>query len=83
MNHNHTGTIAAGIMKTTNPARSNDVDLFPGAPLRWGLGYMLNREPGPNGRSAGTVQILPFADTRPLKLYGQYEKSVYDALKMA
>jgi hypothetical protein len=44
---------------------------------------MLNREPGPNGRSAGTVQILPFADTRTLKLYGQYEKSVYDALKMA
>ncbi len=105
MNKNHTGTIPAGIMKTQNPALSNDVDLFPGAEIRWGLGYMLNMQPGPNGRSAGTVswggiyntyywldpskrvtglimtQILPFADTRTLKLYGQFERGVYEALK--
>ena len=31
MHKNHTGAIAAGIMKTQNPARSNDVDLSPGA----------------------------------------------------
>ena len=103
MHQNHTGTIPAGIMKTQNPALSNDVDLFPGAPIRWGLGYMLNVQAGPNGRSAGTVswggifntyywldpakrvtglimtQILPFADTRALKLYGQFERAVYDA----
>ena len=103
MHQNHTGNIAAGIMKTQNPALSNDVDLFPGATIRWGLGYMLNVQAGPNGRSAGTVswggifntyywldpakrvtglimtQILPFADTRALKLYGQFERAVYDA----
>ena len=55
MNKNHTGTIPAGIMKMQNPGLSNDVDLFPGAQIRWGLGYMLNMQPGPNGRSAGTV----------------------------
>jgi methyl acetate hydrolase len=55
MSQNHIGTIPAGIMKTENPARSNDVDFFPGAEVRWGLGYMLNMQPGPNGRSAGTV----------------------------
>ena len=105
MNKNHTGNIPAGIMKTQNPGLSNDVDLFPGAQIRWGLGYMLNMQPGPNGRSAGTVswggiyntyywldpskhvtglimtQILPFADTRALKLYGQFERGVYEALK--
>jgi len=105
MNRNHTGDIPAGIMKTQNPALSNDVDLFPGAEIRWGLGYMLNMQPGPNGRSAGTVswggifntyywldpskrvtglimtQILPFADTRALKVYGQFERGVYEALK--
>src|SRR5262249_13809051 len=32
----------------------NDVNLFPGASLRWALAYMLNVEGGPNGRSAGT-----------------------------
>ena len=107
MNRNHTGNIPCGIMKTQNPALSNDVDLFPGADIRWGLGYMLNLQPGPNGRSAGTVswgglfntyywvdparrvtgfimtQILPFADTRALKLYGQFERAVYEALKTA
>lgn len=55
MGQNHIGNLPAGIMKTENPARSNDVDFFPGADLRWGLGYMLNMQPGPNGRSAGTV----------------------------
>jgi methyl acetate hydrolase len=55
MNRNHIGELPAGIMKTCNPQLSNDVDFFPGAELRWGLGYMLNLEPGPNGRSAGTV----------------------------
>ena len=55
MGKNQIGEIPAGIMKTCAPAVSNDVDLFPGAKIRWGLGYMLNLEPGPNGRSAGTV----------------------------
>jgi CubicO group peptidase (beta-lactamase class C family) len=107
MNRNHIGEIPAGVLKTQIPARSNDVDFFPGAQIRWGLGYMLNPQPGPNGRSAGTVswggvfntyywldpakrvtglimtQILPFADTRAVKLYGQFEKSVYEELMAA
>jgi hypothetical protein len=36
MNKNHTGTIPCGIMRTQNRALSNDVDLFPGAEIRWG-----------------------------------------------
>ncbi len=55
MNRNQIGDLPAGIMKSATPALSYDVDFFPGAPLRWGLGYMLNLAPGPNGRSAGTV----------------------------
>jgi methyl acetate hydrolase len=101
MNRNHIGDLPAGVLKTTNPDMSNDVDFFPGAPVRWGLGYMLNLEAGPNGRSAGTVswagafnsyywldpvrrvtgtiltQILPFADTIAVKLYGEFERGVY------
>lgn len=34
---NQIGNLEAGIMKTTNPALSNDVDFFPGTRLRWGL----------------------------------------------
>src|SRR5262245_63300297 len=46
MRQTHIGDIPAGILKTELPARSNDVDFFPGAQLRWGLGYMLNLQPG-------------------------------------
>ena len=105
MNQNHTGNIPCGVLKTANPALSNDVNFFPGADIRWGLGYMMNLQSGPNGRSAGTfswgglyntyywldpakkvtglimTQILPFADTKAVKLYGQLEAGVYDAMK--
>jgi len=107
MNRNAVGNIPCGVLKSEAPAVSNDVDLFPGAQMRWGLGYMLNVDAGPNGRSAGSVgwgglyntyywldpskkvtglimtQVLPFADQRVLKLFGQFEAGVYDSLKSA
>jgi methyl acetate hydrolase len=55
MGQNQIGNIKAGILKTMNPALSNDVDFFPRIPLRWGLGHMINMEPGPDGRSAGSL----------------------------
>ena len=55
MNQNHTGNIPAGILKTQNPALSNDVDLFPGAEIAGGSATCSTSSPGPNGRSAGTV----------------------------
>jgi CubicO group peptidase (beta-lactamase class C family) len=55
MGENHIGALPAGILKTNNPPLTNDVDFFPGQPVRWGLGYMLTLDPGPNGRSAGSV----------------------------
>jgi methyl acetate hydrolase len=55
MSENQIGDIPAGIMKTTNPALSNDVDFFPGNRLRWGLGHMINLDPVPDGRKAGSL----------------------------
>jgi CubicO group peptidase (beta-lactamase class C family) len=52
---NQIGNIEAGIMKTTNPALSNDVDFFPGVRLRWGLGHMINLDPVREGRRAGSL----------------------------
>jgi len=107
MGKNQIGDINAGVAKTAMPQRSNDFDFFPGIPCKWGLGYMINTEPGPNGRSAGSVtwagiyntyywldpqkhvagviltQILPFADDRAVRLYGEFERGIYDALKAA
>jgi CubicO group peptidase (beta-lactamase class C family) len=55
MGQNHIGNLEAGILKTSIPARSNDVDLMPGISLKWGLAAMINVEPGPHGRSAGSL----------------------------
>jgi len=63
MNQNQTGDIAAGILKTAMPTRSNDVDFFPGDPCRWGLAYMVSTQPGPNGRSAGSLTWVGIFNT--------------------
>jgi methyl acetate hydrolase len=55
MGQNQIGSIEAGVMKTTRPAVSNDVDFFPGIGLRWGFGHMINMQPVPDGRSAGSL----------------------------
>ncbi|QWG24377.1 beta-lactamase family protein [Bradyrhizobium sediminis] len=55
MSANQIGNLQAGILKTANPALSNDVDFFPGVRLRWGLGHMINVDPVPNGRNAGSL----------------------------
>ncbi len=54
MSANQTGNIEAGVLRTTNPALSNDVDFFPGVRLRWGLADMINIDPVPEGRAAGS-----------------------------
>jgi CubicO group peptidase (beta-lactamase class C family) len=54
MSTNQIGSLEAGILKTTNPALSDDVNFFPGVRLRWGLGDMINIDPVPEGRRAGS-----------------------------
>jgi len=55
LGQNQVGGIEAGILKTTAPGRSANVDFFPGASLKWGLATMINVEPGPDGRSARSL----------------------------
>jgi methyl acetate hydrolase len=52
---NQIGNLEIGVMRTTNPALSNDVDLLPGVRLRWGLGHMINAGPVTDGRKAGSL----------------------------
>jgi len=54
INQNHIGDLQAGRLPSQVPERAHDFELFPGMPVRWGLAYMLNVQPGPNGRSAGS-----------------------------
>jgi CubicO group peptidase (beta-lactamase class C family) len=55
MGENQIGDIEAGVMKSTAPAASNDVDFFPGISLRWGFGHMINMQRVPEGRSPGSL----------------------------
>jgi methyl acetate hydrolase len=55
MGQNQIGDIRAGLWKTTNPQFTNDLDLFPGMTCKWGFGYMITPQPGPNGRSPGSL----------------------------
>lgn len=52
---NQIGQLQAGILKTTNPVLSNDVDFFPGVRLRWGLGHMISLDAVENGRKPGSL----------------------------
>ena len=105
MGQNQIGDLNVGVLKTTAPALSNDVDFFPGVPLKWGFGHMINMQAIAGGRSAGSLtwagllntyywidpakrvaavfmtQVLPFADTRALRLYRQFERGIYTAVK--
>jgi CubicO group peptidase (beta-lactamase class C family) len=55
MSQNQIGDLKAGIMKTTNPALSSDVDFFPGVRKRWGFGHMITLDGVKDGRKAGSL----------------------------
>ena len=52
---NQVGDLAAGIMRSVMPERTNDFALFPEGSSRWGLAAMINTVPLPSGRSAGSL----------------------------
>jgi CubicO group peptidase (beta-lactamase class C family) len=105
MGENQIGRIEAGVLRTTTPALSNDVDFFPGISLKWGYGHMINMQPVPEGRGAGSLtwagllntyywidpkkrvaavfmtQVLPFADHQALRVYRQFERGLYAAMR--
>src|SRR4029077_2219976 len=55
MGQNQIGLIDVGVLRTTVPAVSRDVDFFPGTKLKWGFGHMITTQPVPEGRSAGSL----------------------------
>jgi CubicO group peptidase (beta-lactamase class C family) len=55
MSQNAMGDIRVAMLKTTNPAVSEDAEFFPGLPKSWGLSFMINEETAPTGRPAGSL----------------------------
>ena len=55
MCRNQLGDLRVTRLTTTDPSWSADVEFFPGLPKGWGLGFMVNQEPAPTGRPAGSL----------------------------
>jgi methyl acetate hydrolase len=63
MTQNHIGPLEIGTMTTAIPPLSNDVELFPGMSKKWGLSFLINPQPLPTGRSAGSLAWAGLANT--------------------
>jgi hypothetical protein len=63
MGQNHIGDLCMTKMTTAAPSFSNDVDLYPDIPKKWGLGFMINTAKTPEGRSAGSMTWAGLANT--------------------
>jgi CubicO group peptidase (beta-lactamase class C family) len=55
MARNQVGPLRAGAMGTAMPHLAAPYDTFPNQHTGWGLGFLINPEQGPNGRSPGSL----------------------------
>ena len=63
MGQNQIGDINVVVLKTAVPGSSLDAEFFPGMVKKWGLGFMINTEAAPTGRSAGSLAWAGLANT--------------------
>ena len=63
LNRNQIGDLPVTMMKSYDPRRSNDAELFPGMLKRWTLGYLMTTEQTPTGRAAGSLAWGGIANT--------------------
>jgi methyl acetate hydrolase len=63
MSENQMGALDVRLLKTAVPPYSNDAEFFPGMVKKWGLGFMINTERVPGGRSAGSLAWAGLANT--------------------
>ena len=55
MSRNQVGPLRAGKMGSAMPELAGPYDTFPDQHTGWGLGFLINPEPGPHGRSPGSL----------------------------
>ncbi len=63
MCRNQIGDLRAGAMGTTNPTMARAVDVFPDQHTGWGLGFLINPDPVPGGRAAGSLAWAGLANS--------------------
>lgn len=63
MTRNQIGGLRAGHVPTVLPAFALETNWFPEQSPGWGLGFMINPEPGPDGRAANSLAWAGIANT--------------------
>lgn len=63
MGRNQIGSACVVPMVSAVPTSSYDCDFFPGMEQKWGLGFLINTRPGPNGRNAGSLAWAGLVNT--------------------
>ena len=63
MSQNQMGALDVRLLRTAIPPYSNDAEFFPGMVKKWGLGFMINTERVPGGRSAGSLAWAGLGNT--------------------
>jgi methyl acetate hydrolase len=63
MGKNQIGDVNVVVLKSVLPESSLDAEFFPGMVKKWGLGFMINTETAPTGRSAGSLAWAGLANT--------------------
>jgi CubicO group peptidase (beta-lactamase class C family) len=63
MSANHIGELTMTTMTSAVPTASNHVDFLPGIVKKYGLSFMINTAPTPEGRSAGSLAWAGLANT--------------------
>ncbi len=63
MCRNQIGPLRAGHLRSITPGFMLDTDINPGIDNKWGLGFLINPQTGPNGRPAGCLSWAGAANT--------------------
>ncbi|HEV2546135.1 MAG TPA: serine hydrolase domain-containing protein [Stellaceae bacterium] len=63
MAQNQIGDLRVVMLKTVAPGSSTDAEFFPGMVKKWGLGFMINTETAPTGRTAGSLAWAGLGNT--------------------
>lgn len=63
MSTNQMGDCRVCELNTAMPSLSHNAEFFPGMPKTWGLTFMINTEPAPTGRSAGSLAWAGLANS--------------------
>ncbi|WP_135466131.1 serine hydrolase domain-containing protein [Crenalkalicoccus roseus] len=63
MRRNQIGALTVGMLRSAQPAATNDAEFFPGMVKRWSLGFLINEDDVPGGRAAGSLAWAGLGNT--------------------